>query len=758
MVAAAKRLPIVIVALLGLAACRDDASNSSSSQIGITDPSRVEMYCFEPTPDCPAPPPNPSDTRVSADVTYRTSYVATLSENFTDPVTGSYTNVLQVEPPDVRVHVEAGYAANGQTRVTTSWSDGADATTAVMPQITSQDLAGDYLTDINPYGYSLVTSTPGAMSAAPAMDLVGSTANGDITAGLLVDLADTIVFSQSVSTAGTPQLSANRTPLSASSVGAGASDTSAARAFARASKGEKIRSRLHGIDIDVRASPDGAIVVEDVATGSTVGSLSAGAVSPTKGDRHTRKFRKHGSGWILEEDRAEFDADDERGRRRMANVTTYSNVKVHKNAKRDAERHALRPTTDWIPRVGGTPAQPSTFTTSSAMNSRGAMLVPRGPNRIEVCGDVCAGGGYVPPAPPPFGVEPPCDPSTVANVGSSPANLNILYQHGFASSARTWCTMSKLVRERFEVSREIRHSLSWPSSYEDQAAQLQSLFRNDASAYPGPYVLIGHSNGGIVNRYMAQQIQDPSLVYGVVTISSPHAGVYLANTSERILVGALSIPFTGAAMGCDIANAYICTQGRNLAGQVAAALAPVLASGLYPVLQEMRTNSPFHGTINARGDAAYRVAGVQNRVWDRWSAWRLLADYQQCAEGYILCDEFSRNYVTSVDKNYHHFIKCAVVSGIFGIVFPGSRRAAVACAKNAAWLRGADFAYKRLSVGSYHGDAVVPEFSQMYPGAPPVLQFLVDDSNSHVGETRSRLTANGVLRALNRGIGFPFDR
>jgi hypothetical protein len=220
----------------------------------------------------------------------------------------------------------------------------------------------------------------------------------------------------------------------------------------------------------------------------------------------------------------------------------------------------------------------------------------------------------------------------------------------------------------------------------------------------------------------------------------------------------LSIPVTGYLLGCDIANAYVCTHGSSIGAQAAAALAPILASSAAPVLQEMGTNAPFHNTINGRGDASYLVAGVQNRVWDKWSLWRLFADNRGCPQGFFDCDNYSRMFVTDIDKKYHHFLKCAVVSGLFGIIWPGARQTARGCATNAAILRVTDEAYKRLSVGSGHGDAVVPEFSQMYPGAPANLQFLVGDSDSHVGETRSRRTSRGVLNAINTGMRIPYDQ
>lgn len=507
---------------------------------------------------------------------------------------------------------------------------------------------------------------------------------------------------------------------------------------------------------------------DDIESTTLVGMPSKASSPNPEREIHTRKYQRQGSDWVLSEDRSESESDDANGHRRTVSVATFSNVKFHKNPERDAKRHALRPSTDWMPRAQSAAKIPqasslaSTRGESGGFTPGGALAVPDRPNRMIVCDDDCIAAGspaYTPPtAPLPMGSDPQCFADVAATVNPAPASLNILYQHGFGSSATTWCQMSRYVRERFRVGNEIRHSLNARASYEDQAADLENRFRSDAASYPGPYVLIGHSNGGLINRYMAQQVSDPALIRGVVTVSSPHAGVYLANTTERVLVGVLAIPFSGYFMGCDVANAFVCTHGTNVAGQVALALAPVLASAAFPVLQEMGTNAPFHNTINARGDATYRVAGVQNRVWDRWTMWRLLADYQRCPDGYVACDDYSRNYVNAVDKNYHHFINCAIVSGILGIVWPGSRRAAAACAKNAAWLKVADEGYKRLTVGNGHGDAVVPEFSQLYPGAPANLQYLVDDSDSHLGETRSRFTARGILNAINTGMGIPFDQ
>jgi pimeloyl-ACP methyl ester carboxylesterase len=350
-----------------------------------------------------------------------------------------------------------------------------------------------------------------------------------------------------------------------------------------------------------------------------------------------------------------------------------------------------------------------------------------------------------------------CADDVSGTINGSNATINLLFQHGFKSTARTWCQMSDYMRTRFMVGHEIRHTLTWYQSYEDQATDLGGRFLTDAAALPGPYVLVGHSNGGLVNRYMAQNMRDPSLVAGVVTISSPHAGAYLANFSQNVMLAAIAIPFVASSFGCNVADTYVCNRTGALGAEMISVLAPILLTNAVPVTQEMGTDAPFHSTINARGDAGYRVAGVQNRAWDRWTLWRLLGDNHTCdSQPFISCDDYSRRYVNAVDKTYHHYIDCSIVSGLLGIFWPPRISTAIGCAKNAGLLRAIDYSYKHMSVANDHGDGVVPEHSQVFPGAPPSLQVLVDDSDSHIGETKSQRTANGLARAINLAIGTPF--
>jgi hypothetical protein len=185
-------------------------------------------------------------------------------------------------------------------------------------------------------------------------------------------------------------------------------------------------------------------------------------------------------------------------------------------------------------------------------------------------------------------------------------------------------------------------------------------------------------------------------------------------------------------------------------------LAPILVHHANPILDQMVTGSAFQSEINSRGNA-FPVAGIQNRAWDRWTEFRLWGDSRRCGNVVVDCgDGGGRSYVQTADKSYHLFIKCAVVSSMFGFVWPGAWRVARACGFGAAALRTVDLQYRALSVGNSHGDGIVPEWSQYFPGAAPNAQFLADDSDSHLGETSSgRYTGGRITEAMRSTFGVP---
>jgi hypothetical protein len=256
----------------------DGPTGSTALGRGIPGPEGAErrgfmLQCAEPAEGCA----DPNDTHVTADIAFSNVNVATVNQTFLDPVTGRTTNVLNVTPPSVHVHVEAGYMPNGSPRITTDYTEGADPSTLVAPQVVHQSLRAEELTDVNVSGQALAFSTPAEIVADPAMNLVGTTANGDITAGWLVDMADTVVKNESTSsTAGgvLRQAIAARLP--------------AAAAFARAERGERVAAALQGVRVVVSRDDEGHIAVEDAEVEGAVRRVS-GSGDGSSTAKHTRR-------------------------------------------------------------------------------------------------------------------------------------------------------------------------------------------------------------------------------------------------------------------------------------------------------------------------------------------------------------------------------------------------------------------------------------------------------------------------------------
>jgi hypothetical protein len=115
---------LIAFSLLAAPACRESPTEqsvaSTASGPGPTDAPAFLIACVDPAAGCS----DNTDTHVTADISFTTTYTSTTPASFVDPVTGATTNVLSVSTPAVAVHVEAGYLPNGTPRVTTSYTAG----------------------------------------------------------------------------------------------------------------------------------------------------------------------------------------------------------------------------------------------------------------------------------------------------------------------------------------------------------------------------------------------------------------------------------------------------------------------------------------------------------------------------------------------------------------------------------------------------------------------------------------------------------
>jgi pimeloyl-ACP methyl ester carboxylesterase len=698
-------------------------------------------------------------------VTINTHSVLNVSTPIYDARTGEYTSSLVTDDAPLHVHVDAGYTATGLVKIITNYTDGPDYSTFVMPQVTAQVLTGDNLANLNTYTYELTGTLAPDFTGASPMGFVGSTANGDITAGVLMDESDTTQASASKISPTSP-VSASRSAVNPSARAA------LQDAIARAQRGEEVPTAFAGIAVRLRSAGVGRLVMEDdisqlgddaAARPGNAGVRLPDVLRPISSTAtRSRTFEHKSVGWVLAEDRAVIKQVHSDYTSTMEHVTTWSNTLVTRNRRRDAERHRARPTTARIPLPGEAGSSPSVAPATYGAATRS--IAPQasglqGPSYFVACDDQCSGGGGGTSYPTAIGANPECSLNVTAHINPT-GNVNILYQHGFWSNGMTWCAGSYYQRMHFTVGNELRFTTSSGQLYEVQASQLGDSLTKYAPTFPGPYVLIGHSNGGLVSRYAAQNFNgDASLIRGVMSVGSPHGGAPLAKLRTEQVAAAVAIP-TAAYIGCSFIPSISCTSLALLAGygvgSIAGILAPILVQSNNPILEEMAPGAAFQSYINGRGNPTL-VAGIRNTAWDRWTPMRLYGDKSHCGNSVIDCgDAGGRSFVHSTDIAYHTAVKCAIVGGILGIFWSPAASTAFTCGSIAAGMRAIDNQYHAISVGNAHGDGIVPEWSQYFPGAASNAQYWADDSDSHLGETSSgRYTGIKMKQALNEVFSVP---
>jgi hypothetical protein len=376
------------------------------------------------------------------------------------------------------------------------------------------------------------------LAAASPMQYVGSTQNGNVLAGMLVNTSDTI------------QISANLVPASGGVTQLASTTTSFSRAVAAVTAGGgSQQATWNGQRVSVALTDPATLTVTDVSdpgpsTAVIATSNEASSQGVASSSKHVRKFVRatedqNGNGardddpdgpaikqkgkpnlkklWVLSED--SISTDDQTTERVLhhAQVMTYTHVKWFRNAARDAERHAARPTTEWIPLPPEALVPGTGASFDRGMNSASAYGMEDGPNAnlrpapstpkfLVSCDSLCTTGSVSAPPPLPIGTDPGCA-ATVKATPNANGTVNLLYQHGYFSDAITWCDMDPFLRTKFLVRNELRYSLSSTKEISYQANELKSNIGTDSTSRHGPYVFIGHSMGGLISRSVAQDLE-----------------------------------------------------------------------------------------------------------------------------------------------------------------------------------------------------------------------------------------------------------
>ncbi|HEX8393236.1 MAG TPA: hypothetical protein VF665_12900 [Longimicrobium sp.] len=550
-----------------------------------------------------------------------------------DPVTDVPTTVWTVEHETETQRVESGYDALGRTiqvlLETTPVQDPvmravniSRRTRSVEDVITSYGYQGELLTDFQPYQSARSGPQP---------------SYSQITDGVVLDAE--ALDTMAVLSAQSPTL-AN-------------------------SAGPRARAR--------RVDPDRIEVLNELSP-DVFGPATASAAA-RMGSRGTyvRTWRRHGRAYLLERTELTSEWEAQNGvRKTERQVEHIRMVKLHQNARRDAERRARR---------------------VSETGSGGFTLASLG----DQPGDNCVVGQDCPPDDPPPPPSNDCQPV--------PGGAHILHQHGinsdrhaFLQSGAWLCTVAW---ERIQET-----TIDWRRRITSQRDELRDSIR------PGMHdiILIGHSNGGLVTRSLAQwaQVNQPGLVRGVITLDSPNQGAIVA---KNLAVANRLLGPGAAALGL----------GLRLMDE-------------HPFYVDDVPNSAFLQSLNSFSENFVNV-GIRTQTPKRWVAWRILAT-GECLPR-TPCE---LAVVKRTQKRYDDMRHTAKVWYRPWHSIPAGIEQRAMNAFDRTWnaLTAPD---------DIPGDGFIHTPGQYYPGAR--RNRLIENGDSHTGTTKSEHVFDALTDALH---------
>lgn len=709
---------LLLLSALVAAACRHDAPTGLSA--GPVRAGRViEIPVAPASADDPAI--NYSDTYlIQTQVIAETSTVKA-AVPFDDPNTGLPTTATTVTTEPQTVNVTAGYGYDGQPRITNGFQQSSGEETIWLRRVTdvTEDRRADG-SDTQPFLYDPMDEVGSLVGAV--LDPTAATAPPPPTSPppggcLLIEGCAPLLMRQ-----GGDDPGAIIRPLGA--------------------RGPVLRGIGGAQRTRILAATDKLIRIEEslpaAARGSSasahMGSLSSASASEERVEhRITRDYEPQDAGgdqeWQLKHTMYETFTESAERNSRFAFHVTVVKSKFHRNREKDEERRnksrrqAPHPTS--APVVGRDGAVASaTCDPTTAIIPCDPTALPGEPLELPVDKTTVEGGDY-----------------TLWVGGSGPP---LVMQHGIWSDARTWGRTAGWLARDVQVRSIHRFSLAWANTYEDQAAELH---RKIAGAIGGDRaVIIGHSNGGMIGRYLARRPSadpwtPPANVEGVITVGTPHWGVPLARyaMSMNRLFGWGKL---GTLLSCAIPTLGGCNSYLMIASSPLRNIFGAYLDGP-PVIRQMQPNSVYHDTFNREAEG-FRRFGVTSEVWARWMPWR--------GYGEAFCFPESgcggSSQVRRIDRIYKRDISCGIIATAFQRWLKAAR-----CFSDATFLRAVDKFFQRYVDTS--GDGVVPAWSQRYPNIPDWDRYTVYSGPFHWGETESGRVGNRIETILVQRMGVP---
>ena len=445
--------------------------------------------------------------------------------------------------------------------------------------------------------------------------------------------------------------------------------------------------------------------------------------------RIKRKYTKRDNRWLLDEMENVREENNNGQRTEHASRIKIRNLRFHENKEKNAARRA---------RLADAPV----------------VVAPTisVPERMIACLAECGDGGGTssPPPPAPAPVSVPGNWGECGEVVAGVAGDNlpgVIFQHGIWSDACTWRRTKPWALSSFYFGGQATISTNSVATYDEQRDQLSTAVN---AMGDDRLIFIGHSNGGIVSRRMAQQIAsyNPGRLQGVITLGSPHLGAPAMNT------GVTLARWTGRALATGFL--YLCATNQRGCGEAemmagATGVFAKLDNFAYtPLYNEMAPNSEFRSRLNGVTET-FKKVGVVSHAQNRFLWARMVGDMR--------CDPDTdcggREQVHRTKRFQKHLKYTAIIGSLLAIGATIAAQPIVAStAAKSALQAGGMYALLEIFDVIYHAvvsphddsDGIVPVNSQRYPRADQLYDIY--NADSHVGTTRSAWVQDRIRLAL----------
>jgi len=339
--------------------------------------------------------------------------------------------------------------------------------------------------------------------------------------------------------------------------------------------------------------------------------------------------------------------------------------------------------------------------------------------------------------PPPSPLPPGCS--------ASGSGQNVVFQHGLFSSCGTWSRMyGDWLSKKYQFGTVLIPSLSSTDHLSDQATSLLSLLNGSAK---NNFVVIGHSQGGLIARDVAQRTNLPTptgLTRGVITVDSPHVGAILALTGRMQAASGLAklINKLAGHAGCtspyDNPGCFI----AYLAGAFSFPIINWAFDSAIPSSGDLIPGNPYLINLNSNTENFTRV-GIESHSKKRWVLMRLGGDLFCGPDGFP-CG--GRAFVTYTQYAYIFWQVELIIA-----LFDGDIEGAIFISHILRDMNNINSFWNDLTADGDSTDGIVQGSSQAYYGA--TARYVIGNADSHVGATRS----DKVRTAIENSLDFQFQ-